>query len=106
MQHGRVEDPDRLEDLRYDRIPQMSWWVYLVFEEIVHRRGQDEGVDVVIAQYFSGPPRVLPRGKGGVQFLLSRPCPGPATDLSITPGILSINPLSLSRQPQRDEFHR
>ena len=63
MQHGRMEDPDRLEDFGHDHVPQVGVRARLALEETVHGRGQDEGVDVVIAQDFPGPPRVLAKGE-------------------------------------------
>ena len=74
MPHGRMDDPERLEDLGHHHLPQVGVRAHLALEEAVHRRGQDEGVGAVIAQHVPRPPGVPAIGEGDGQFVLGRPC--------------------------------
>jgi len=72
MHQGRMDDPDRPQDLGHHHVPEVGLGTPLALEEGVHGRRQDEGLGAVIAQHFPGPPGVLTREKCQGEFSLGR----------------------------------
>ena len=69
MHLRRVEDPDGLEHLAHDHVPELRIRTRVPFEVRVHRRRQNERVNRVVAEDLAVRPGILRIGEAGIELL-------------------------------------